>query len=65
MFEKIDVPFRFRSEQCFPVLYALIIYPAPDDSADVKMSISADFIDMGACFTVTGGIHEEIPVQTD
>jgi hypothetical protein len=29
------------------------------------MSISADFIDMGACFTVTGGIHEEIPVQTD
>ena len=65
MFEKIDVPFRFRSEQCYPILYALIIYPSPDESAGNTMSISADYIDSGSWFTVAGGIHEEIPVQTE
>ena len=42
-----------------------MVYPAPGDSTDSTMKISADYIDSGACFTVTGGIHEEIPVQTD
>lgn len=65
MFEKIDVPFRFRAEQCYPMLYALVVYPPLDDSTEQVLSISADYIDSESWFTVTGGIHEEIPVQTD
>lgn len=64
MFEKIDFPFKFRSEQCAENLYILMIYPEAGAGDNSVMSIGAQFIDQQPCFTVTGGVHEIVNTDT-
>mmetsp|Transcript_14574 Transcript_14574/g.16828 ORF Transcript_14574/g.16828 Transcript_14574/m.16828 type:complete len:190 (+) Transcript_14574:114-683(+) len=65
LFEKIDLPFRFRAEQCFEQLYVLMVYPLPDEANPQTMKIYAEYINNEPCFTVTGGIHDVINTETD
>lgn len=64
MFEKIDIPFRFRAEQCVEMLYVLMIYPNSNPNPNVKMSISGEYIDETPCYTISGGIHEIVSSDT-
>ena len=45
MFEKVELPFKFRSEQCTETMYVLVVYPETNEDPDDKMSIYAEYAD--------------------
>ena len=64
MFENINMPFKFRAEQCAEMLYILMIYPEQNEDETKQMEISAQYIDETPCYTVSGGVHEIINSET-
>lgn len=64
MFEKIDQPFKFRSEQCDEMMYVLIVYPETNEDPERSMSIYAEYVNDKPCYTVTGGVHEVVDSST-
>ena len=64
MFEKIEFPFIFRSEQCTDVMYVLMVYPKTSEDPEDTMSIYAEYADNSPWYTVTGGVHEIINTET-